>query len=223
MKRRRVQEVLLERNTRGWALLPSYLRDALIAGTKTAERLRKSIADDAKVKEMPLVRVHDVIWMDPQQTSTVEGCAGFIRIGADDWPCVHLSATAAVCASDDVIRGILVHEFAHCFEWIRRAIASMDSGETGFSATTMNVFTDEAYERQMLVDPSEWFGEHDADRFFQWGAPELRVIHEKMLELRLLEHLPVENPVRPFKTRRLILDQQIIDHVRALPRHEQSP
>jgi len=51
-----------------WRTLPSDIRDALEAGTRSIARVREGIAADAKVQEMPLVRVHNFIVMNPENT-----------------------------------------------------------------------------------------------------------------------------------------------------------
>lgn len=219
MKRTRVQEVLLERDMRRWRTLPSNIRDALEAGTSSIARLRDSIAADARVREMPLVRVHDVIVMNPERTATAEGSAGFIREGGGDWPVVHIYASAAACSNDRVLRGVLVHEFAHCFHYLAEIVLRSDRGETDYTLTEpLDVFRDEAYERETLVDPADWFGANDTAAFFHWHNGALKVIHERMIELRLLEHLPVETSPRGFQAHKILIDECVIAHARLLAR-----
>jgi hypothetical protein len=120
--------VVFRKNSRRWAKLPASVRTEIMRGVEKVRRIRSEIAIDALVKAMPPVEIADEIWVLPDRSGAINGRAGVVRLGQDTWFGVHLPAPTALCSDRDLLRAILVHEFAHCFFQVKAAIDAADAG-----------------------------------------------------------------------------------------------
>lgn len=224
MKRKRVREVFLHRDPNLWSRLPTNIKEALFKGTDDVKRIRGEIARTAQVSSMPLVRILAEVWPHPAGKGFVEGRAGFLLIGGEYYPGITLSARPVVCGDDEVLRSVLLHEFAHCF---RRLLLIYQAEDSGIPPTELpepdDLFEDEAYDREMLADPADWFGEEDVRRFVHWSDSKLHVIHRRAAELDMESHLPIGNPVRRFKVTEFVAEDDIEAHVRKLLKSRAGP
>ena len=215
---KRSPEVFFRRNRSRWRQLPASIRTALLRGVSEVDQVRTEIARSAQVSSMPLVRIIDAIWSNPARNASVDGRSTFIRVGGRDFAGVELPAQVVVCGDDGVIRTILVHEFAHCFHYLTLIVNLVDSGQ-GDSLDLSgphDVFTHEEFDRQMLVDPADWFGVEDANAFAFWNDKRLKVVTERMLELELPRFLPVEVPLSKFSAQEVAIPVDVMEHIRRL-------
>jgi hypothetical protein len=203
--------VTLRKDPVRWAKIPWAMRKALLARTRDVERLRELIAKAAKVSWMPPVTVLDSILAT--DAATVEGYVDLIPVGSFNFFGTVLAAQAVLCTDDAMLRSILVHEFAHCFDRIQRLCDHLDSGSN--DPVYLPGGTDEAEEESALVDPAEWFGDHDAEAFVRWGdlgAP----IHQRLLEQQLGRHLKIVRvePDIPFEAELSVhIPPEILEHI----------
>lgn len=189
-------------------------------GVEKVRRIRSEIAIDALVKAMPPVEIADEIWVLPDRSGAINGRAGVVRLGQDTWFGVHLPAPTALCSDRDLLRAILVHEFAHCFFQVKAAIDAADAGSDSANLPrTTDVFSDRAHEDALLVDPHEWFSKADADAFVTWDDSRFDGSGGAALEkalLSLADYLPVLTPPMKYKVERLAYPKEVADHVRRL-------
>ena len=225
MKRKRQSEVWLQRDPRLWPKLPVELRNALTRGTADVERIRHEIARTAKVSSMPFVRTFAEVWMTPGRDAGVQGRAGFVRIHGRDHVVVDLAAPAVVCGDDEVLRALLVHEFSHCFEFLVRVVEGLDSGLKGaeLPKPANGIYGDSVHDRELLVDPADWFGDDDVQGFMHHNDPRLEVCTETMLKLELFVHLPVvTDPSVPISASIIAIPTDVMAHIRDLRRRRES-
>jgi hypothetical protein len=100
-----------------WRHLSCKCRNRLISGTTNIARIRGKIAKSAKVRSMPPVDVGGEIWM--HGSHVLDGSALPLTVDGETSFGVHLSAHVAMHRDDALIRAILIHEFAHCFYYVR--------------------------------------------------------------------------------------------------------
>lgn len=212
------EEVWLRKRRQFWRKLPPSIKAALLTGVSAVGQLRTEIAGTAQVSSMPLVRIADAIWTTPDRKSAINGRATFIRVGQTHFPGVELPATVALSRDQGVTRAILVHEFAHCFHFLTLIVNRMDSGNRAalVLGAPDDVFTHEEFDRNMLVDPAEWFGKEDVNAFLFWNDERLNTISEQMIEQQLHCHLPIEVPTLGFSTEAVAIPEDVIDHIRRL-------
>lgn len=222
MKKKPVEDVVLKKDPVRWPRLPLEIRRALLDGVDRVIRVRKAIADDAPVKSMPIVHIVPELWGRLEDARRIDGRARPLQQGRSIRAGVELPAQTVVC-NDDVVRLILVHEFAHAFELQRRAIDHIDAGASGalqLSGDHPDVeafLEDEDHEEEMLGAPEDWFGADDARRFVRWHHESLEGTEEPMLALGLHDHLPLVMPMlRPFSIDHLDVDLEVVQRVRAL-------
>src|SRR2546426_536934 len=105
--------VALKKNALRWRKLPIAVRTGLVTSVARVRGIREDIERNALTGPMPPVRIVDIAW------ATERGCAHgrtvpVLRWG-DGWLLgAELAAPTALYADDTVLRGVLLHEFAHC-------------------------------------------------------------------------------------------------------------
>jgi hypothetical protein len=170
---------------------------------------------------MPPVTVLDHILATKE--ATVEGYVGLIAVGNLQFFGSILAAQAVLCTDDAMLRSILVHEFAHCFDRMQRFYAHLDSGAK--DALYLPGGTDEAQEDAALGNPADWFGDDDVQSFVRWGDLGA-TIHKRLSEQRLGSHLKVVwiNPDDPFEGDvSVAIPPEIVDHIRRLRGEPSKP
>jgi hypothetical protein len=117
---------------------------------------------------MPKVLVVGAGW-SPDGQRLVHGLAGA-------WPdstapggfsiSVLLGAGPALCQDENLVRAVLVHEFAHCFKVATIIVDHLDLGTSldGLGGSSW----DPNREHRLLARPSEWFGPDDVE-LLSWG------------------------------------------------------
>jgi hypothetical protein len=211
--------VQLIRSQSRWKRYPYHIKAGLQRGVGNVRRIRDAITTSAKVPVMPPVRIYDEIWFDPQDPSgntLIEGHATFWKAGDSFCSGVGLAATTPLSDDEDVIRSVLVHEFSHCFFFMRQVVRGFVPGSDSVSFGGNNVIS-EADDRALMVDPREWFSNEDADRFAHWHDVRLLATKRRMAELKLDQHLP-RKPFQdePFLVTTVGVPEEIVNHIQAL-------
>jgi hypothetical protein len=112
---------------------------------------------------MPTVIVEPVGWVSQKADATVFGRADFIKTGDYFETVVRLPLPTLIVAEKKLLRRILVHEFAHCFWFVVKALEGpVDfTPPEGVDAFDFGHATDDEY----LINPLGWFGMRDVMRF----------------------------------------------------------
>ncbi len=206
-------EVSIARKPFRFSGLPTWARRGIIQGRERVERIRSEIAFCAKISTMPPVRIVDVGWVTPSAGGMICARSGPIRIGGTYWFGVELPAPTVIFPDDDTLRRILVHEFAHCFFYLRRAIEST-GGEIRFERDPY----DERDDRAFLADPDDWFGERDVREFTVQHDEILEKSHALFDKRWVDGGLPVETPEPQFRIDQFGVPDPVAEHVQRLQR-----
>jgi len=158
-----------------WAELSEGLRERITKGVDRIRSLRAAIGAAARVRYMPPVTVVAAAWT-PDGERWVQGVSGVWRdptaLGGHSIG-VLVSAGPALCEEDQVVRALLVHEFAHCFSLAKIIVDHNDLG-TPLDALQGDSF-DHAREHRLQVDPQDWFGREDWD-LMQWNDERMKPV-----------------------------------------------
>jgi hypothetical protein len=164
--------VLLERVH--WQRLHPPIRRAVYRAVERVRSVRTAILRDAKVAELPPVVVVDHAWALPGPPENIVGGAGIVHgassvveINEEFEFGVKLPAPVVMHSSDLMLRGLLLHEFAHCFFSAREALASFDRGifELKFIPPDPSKLFDRDWDAARLDPPSLWFSDEDVSNF----------------------------------------------------------
>jgi hypothetical protein len=201
-----------------WSLLPEHDKDLLANGTRGIARVRKEIADSAKVRSMPPVEVVGEIWL--YDNKIIHGRTTPLTMDNETWIGVQLSAQVAVHPEMSLVRAILVHEFAHCFYFLTRFVLAPDfGGKRSVSLPNPDDYLENpSHDRGMMVNPNEWFSTHDANTLVHWGDSELASLDRTILDFDLHKKLPVADPPLKFALQgeELAIPSDIAVHIRQL-------
>jgi len=213
---------LTKRNKR-WRRLPPETQKEICQGVENVRRIRAQIAADAVVKVMPPVEILDEIWTSADGESLINGRTAPVIIDGQTRFGAQLPVSTPMLPDDELIRGILVHEFAHCFFNIVQFVNALDAGYSGSelqlgvgdSSTSM----DRAHDDALLVDPAAWFGLADAKALMHWDdkrwSDENLEAQAVIIEM-LSPWLPVKSPQLNFKIQGLTYNVEVANHVRKL-------
>src|SRR6266850_2787649 len=176
-----------------WAAVPAELRRRIEDGVERIRVLRDRIGAEAKVRYMPSVTVVAAGWSRDGQR-LIHGMAGAWRnnnVPGGFCIAVLLSAGPALCEDEATVRAVLVHEFAHCF-MIARVI--VDHNELGTPLDVLHGDSmDPGRERQLLGNPTDWFGPADIE-LLQWNDDRMQPATSEVGELVRTQQLPGEQP-----------------------------
>ncbi len=191
-------QVIVDWDERWRLRLPIPLRVALFDGVERIKRVRDEIREASPVRWMPSVRVRGVVWLAPDRRGGPSGMRGFIQVGDAAEICAVIPAQTVVC-DEGYQRKLLVHEFSHCFDFLRRAVAMQDSGSGTLALPVWADPSDERVDREQLADPHDWFGPRDVEEFIFWTDGDItkRAIEQH----QLMRYLDVESPDRSVSLR----------------------
>lgn len=202
--------------TEHWAELSPNLKKRLKRGRQDVSNICKLIVRSAKVSTLPPVEIVDQIWMgeDVQR----DGRSSILTIDGKDFIGVQLPAPTAICRDFRLVRAILVHEFSHCFDLIVRALEHKDSGLTDSLdlsvAGKLSSAEEEEWDKEMLVDPGDWFGDEDVSNFIHWNDDRFQSLLEATSIVA--KELDAKSLSRDVETERLSIPGEIIDHIRLI-------
>jgi hypothetical protein len=166
------ERVFLERQH--WQRLHPPIRRAVNNAVDRVRELRAEILSTAKVAELPAVFVLDHAWAFPGKppdivggAAIVHGASTVVEIGGQYEFGVKLPAPVIMHSSQDLLRGMLLHEFAHCFFSMREILTAVDRGETHIteSLDDPSQLFNRDWDSARLDPPALWFSERDAGSF----------------------------------------------------------
>lgn len=203
-----------------WRRLPKWARKTLQDGVARVEEQHRAIAASAKVQWMPPVDCLSVAWLDPSFSASLDGRATWLRRNGHNVIGVELPAQTLAYRSDRLLRGVLVHEFSHCFRQLEIIVAHLDSGATGMVdfPQTEDVLRDESFEDALHVVPGEWFGPDDVDTFIHWNDERIQDEYGDFIGRWLDADAPYETPDLEFHIEHAVLPEEILAHARTVGR-----
>ena len=167
------RSVIIKRERPRWKRLPAEIRASIEAGVERVTLLREQIAASAKVQSRPPVQILDVGW--ECAAGVISGRSTILSVdGAQSWGVELPAPTVAFITDDTVLRLILVHEFLHCFDSIRRVMDHVDAGRQEDTLVMpggdpFNAMHDCA----LLARPEDWFGPEDSADVLLHNDPRL--------------------------------------------------
>jgi hypothetical protein len=166
------ERVFLERQH--WQRLHPPIRRAVNKAIDRVRALRAEILSAARVAELPPVFVLDHAWAFPGKppdvvggAAIVHGASTIVEIDGEYEYGVQLPAPVIIHSSQDLLRGMLLHEFAHCFFSMREILKAFDRGETHIKERLddpSQLFNRE-WDSARLDPPALWFSERDVGAF----------------------------------------------------------
>lgn len=208
--------VRLKKHPLRWRKLPASVKQAILRGVGRVEAIRASIAATARVSTMPAIDVLDADLATP--SGAVFGRMTVVRRERDQHLGVELGAPAVIFADDMTLRGILLHEFAHCFNAMRRVVLAHDHGvlDVEFPRPEGDTFNDDARDRATLEDPADWFAPEDVAIFPYSHASLLAKCAEAIRVQWRDRGLPLIPSLATFRATSLVIPEPIAEHARAL-------
>jgi hypothetical protein len=152
-------DVWLTTSLAQWNRFPFRVKQVALDGLERVGTLRAQIAADSKVQEMPPVEVACEIWGDYRSRVCGHACLLGNRFGA------RLPVSTATARDEVIVRRLLVHEFSHCFFLVMQAVRASLSGTEFELPINPNTDDEDAHDRTLMIDASEWFCEADALNF----------------------------------------------------------
>jgi len=193
MKGKHADAVLLAKHPLRWRSLPISIKTGIIQNLRTVADTRSRIEGDALVAPMPHVQVLDTALVAQIGGGCVHGRTTPIRTKGGWHFVAQLAAPTILYSTREELRAILVHEFAHCFYFIREMVLASDNGRRMIDRTPAGgSFRTEDEDRATLEKPSDWFGSADADGFAYWDSPLLRNTRAPDGTRLLRNHTPAE-------------------------------
>jgi len=205
--------VTLKKHPLRWRKLPLGIRRQIVEGRHRLEALRVAIEQEAKLGPMPPVEIIDIGWASSE--SAILGLSRPIKVGKLWVLGTVLPASTVVCTrSDDVLRGVLVHEFSHCFHKMTQIVQALDDGKSSLDDTAAaDACYDPAWDEEQHVVPEEWFGEEDASRFILQHDSSMDEATESVSQEWMKAGLPTETPSTRYEESISLLPSWI-DHIR---------
>lgn len=155
--RRPDETVRIRRERIAWAKAPAWARSSLERIAAVVADIRRDLAADAPHRWMPLVDIHPEGWV--RGTSTVDGRSTLLE--RDGRHSFGVELPAQIVAYDGpLLRGLLIHEFSHCFESLERTMDHIAKAHTSgpIPKLALPPADDDASDDERHVDPADWFG-----------------------------------------------------------------
>ena len=216
MKSAKTNAVRLRKNLLRWRKLPFGIRQQITVGTDRVAQIRSAIVEAAPVSSMPPVDIVDVGWAAPH--GAIFGKASVLRFGKMNAVGAIIPASTLISVKNDAtLRAILVHEFAHCFHMLTQMVKAMDSGSTSVVDIGQGDVFNAEHDRDLQVDPGDWFGVEDVERFVQQGHSALKTPMEAMAKEWIGAGLPTEMPSTRLSVQgQFSIPEEAIAHIRKL-------
>lgn len=159
---------------RAWFSLSVVVQSEMADGLQRVSRIRKAIASDSLIANMPPVEVVPEIWYSDLNSRSVliDGAVGVLRAHDGFHFGVRIPAHVALCDDETFVRRVLVHEFLHCFQYLERTIEqkSAHSSDSSIALQGARNPFDQHEDDSMLANPSDWFGSDDSNSLIRHGS-----------------------------------------------------
>jgi hypothetical protein len=190
------QNVILRRDPQRWRKLPIAVQMDLVEARIRVSKIREQIAATSLVTSMPPVEIHDVAWTSTDLQLIVHGREKPIVLGGQTYYAALLSGPTAIHASDVELQGVLLHEFSHCFNSLRRVYRHVKSGTTEqFTCGKPLDDSDEAWndwDRSLLERPEDWFSSENCSVFPYHHDPLTQACTNAVFQNWVVKGLPVD-------------------------------
>jgi hypothetical protein len=211
------ERVFLKQHPLRWKKLPIDIRIGLRKKRDEIVEIRAGIAERAKVHIMPPVEIFDIAWVSPDLSGCISGRASVVVVDGSTHFGVQLAGASVLFADEAALRGMLLHEFTHCFWHLKVSLASMARGEVSLDlrAPEAELF-DGAADRQKMVNPEDWFAAEDCAIFPYHDSELLQGCVDQVATKWLAEGLPYEFPPTSFRAEQLVWAKEVENHIREL-------
>ncbi|MGB7814274.1 MAG: hypothetical protein WBP56_24430, partial [Polyangia bacterium] len=162
------ERVFLKQHPLRWRRLPIDIRIGLRKKRDEIVEIRAGIAQRAKVHVMPPVEIFDVAWVTPDLIKCIYGASGIVAVAGQTHFGVQLAGASVLFADEAALRGMLLHEFSHCFWHLQQALLAhaepQATGKLDLYLSEEKRF-DSAADRERMVRPEDWFAPEDCAIF----------------------------------------------------------
>lgn len=213
------EQVFLRQHPLRWKELPIEVRMGLRKKREEIVEIRAAIAERAKVHVMPPVEIFDVAWVLDDLSGCISGRASVVAFDGRSQFGVQLAGASVMFADEPALRGLLLHEFAHCFWQSQAMLASMARGGQSLSlrATKAELF-DSAADQKKMVNPGDWFAAEDCAIFPYHDSELLQGAADLVLTKWLGKGLPYEVPSTGFRAQGITCAPEVENHIHELER-----
>ena len=218
------EQVFLKKNPMRWGKLPIAVRMNLRSKRDALVDIRAAIADRARVHVMPPVEIFDVAWQVPGSTGCVHGVANVVRVDGKSQFGVKLAGASVLYADSCALRGLLLHEFSHCF-WMLQESLTRPLKPTGGMVDMRFPQTeqlDSEADRDKMVPPENWFAPEDCDIFPYQDSELLQGCADEVYTKWIARGLPCVAPPPGFQAEELAYSEEVAEHIRQLGRARHS-
>lgn len=206
--------VAIRRKRERWQGLPSRIKHALTKGVARVSDIRLAILSCSTVRELPPVEIIDVGWVTPKRDAAIHGRSHPLAIGREFEYGASLAAPTVIYASDVELRGVLLHEFAHCFHHIRTVWRALARGDTRvLLGSDPSRLLDPEYDRAALDPPDLWFCKQDVDIFPYQHSGMLTSCTNAIFTEWVAKGLPTETPHPHYKIPTISVPEAIAERV----------
>jgi len=159
------EQVAFRRDARTWKRIPPRVRAMITLRLELLRDLRRDIAGSAAVGAMPPIVIDPAGW-DPRTIGGfVWARASMMSIEERTVFSCEIPASTLYCVRDEeLLRAIVVHEFAHAMFFQQYAVDTSDAGAPSIVLSGENP-NDPDEDRRTLVDPALWFSPRDTAGF----------------------------------------------------------
>jgi hypothetical protein len=211
------EQVFLRKHPTRWLKLPIDVRMGLKKKRDEIVAIRAAIAERACVHTMPPVEIFDVAWMH-DSAGVIHGRSGVVRFDGREMLGVQLPGASVLFADEAALRGILLHEFSHCFWHLQCALAHMAQGggrTLDLSSPVENLNNPEA-DRERMVSPQDWFAPEDCAIFPYHNSKLLEQCTDEVALKWIAKGLPCLFPVAEFHAEHLTYPTDVAEKLAAL-------
>jgi hypothetical protein len=225
MKRRRPgdPEFQFRKHPLRWPKLPPDVRDGVLRGAERARAIRNEIRAESPIEWMPNLRIFpDVGWVHrapENQGGLALARYSVMPVGSYGAVCADLPGPTVLCADDDELRLVLVHEFAHDFYLLARGVLA---AQAGARVDLTGSPYDENEHDHALGLPDLWFSPRDASSLAKWNDSRLNRLAKRIVGAWIAPGLPCEEPVRLWEGEGLMVPDAVTETVAALSEEKRN-
>ena len=204
--------------------LPFKLRRAIEDdGLKRLQSIRFKISDEAA---FPMPPITVVPWglVAPRNRGVVWGYVSFADCGSVQKVGAFLpAATLLFVRNDELLRRIIVHEFAHSFwaevQFLRSAFDGAEEiGQVSTGSQDQQWATQMVEDKNQLVEPTGWFGNWDVEHFLNdYEEPLLAAAGRSFHREWISANLPVKvHKLTPHVSGKGEISDEVVERAREL-------
>lgn len=199
-------------------------------GLNRLRGIRDKIIEDA---QFPMPPICVVPWglVTPNRDGVVWGYVSFAHCMQAQKVGAFLPAAAHFAIqSDELLRGVIVHEFAHAFwcevQFLRSIFDGAPEIGQALAGTPAEQFSRQSVEdKNQLVDARDWFGDWDVQHFLSgYDEPQLQDANHLFHEQWAKAGLPVKvHDLTPHSSGVGEISDEVVDRARALGLVKNAP